>query len=151
MTQAFQYSAAQLSTPEQAAQHEARLDRLLDPDMLKALAEPTRSRLLSCLIKCARPCSVTEVAACCSTDFSMVARHLSTMAKAGLLVSQKRGRTVWYSADSRALAARFREIADAIDELEPQAQNEAACCDSGCCADTTDPDTTDPDTTEDNG
>ena len=111
-------------SPKQAVRRRARLDRLLEPEMLKALAEPTRARLLSCLLKCARPCSVTEVAACCSIDFSMVARHLATMARAGLLTSEKRGRTVWYTADGAGLAARFRDLADAIDELAP----DAACC-----------------------
>ncbi len=97
--------------------------------MLKALAEPTRARLLSCLLKCGRPCSVTEVAACCSTDFSMVARHLATMARGGLLSSEKKGRTVWYAADGPALAARFRDLADAIDELNTGAD----CCDASEC------------------
>jgi len=85
--------------------------------MLKALAEPTRARLLSCLLKCGRPCSVTEIADCCSIDFSMVARHLATLARAELLSSEKRGRTVWYAADGTAIAGRSRDIADAIDEL----------------------------------
>lgn len=93
--------------------------------MLKALAEPTRARLLSCLLKCGRPCSVTEVADCCSIDFSMVARHLATMARVGLLSSEKKGRTVWYAAHGSALATRFRDLADAIDELGPA----DACCD----------------------
>jgi len=98
--------------------------------MLKALAEPTRARLLSCLLKCGRPCSVTEVAACCAIDFSMVSRHLSLMARAGLLESEKRGRTVWYSADGPALAEWFRGLADSIDELAPA----GACCeDEECC------------------
>jgi len=116
-------------SPKQAVRRRARFDRLLDPELLKALAEPTRARLLSCLLKCGRPCSVTEVAACCSLDFSMVARHLSTMARAGLLSSEKMGRTVWYEADGPALAARFRELADAIDELSPA----DACCETDGC------------------
>lgn len=115
------YSA---STPKLAARRRARLDRVLDPEMLKALAEPTRVRLLSCLLKCRRPCSVTEIAESCSIDFSMVARHLSTMARAGLLSSEKKGRTVWYTASGPSLAARFRDLADAIDELTP---------DGNCC------------------
>jgi len=117
------------SSPKQAARRRARLDRLLDPEVLKALAEPTRARLLSSLLKCGRPCSVTEVAECCSIDFSMVARHLATMARAGLLSSEKKGRTVWYSADGPALAERFRALADAIDELSPGESS----CDAGSC------------------
>ena len=116
-------------SPKQAVLRRARLDRVLNPELLKALAEPTRAKLLSCLLKCGRPCSVTEVAGCCSIDFSMVARHLATMARAGLLSSEKKGRTVWYSADGSVLADRFRGLADAIDELSPA----DACCDADGC------------------
>lgn len=97
--------------------------------MLKALAEPTRARLLSCLLKCRRPCSVTEVAECCAIDFSMVARHLGTMARAGLLSREKKGRTVWYTADGPALAVHFRRLAEAIDELSPDGD---CCGEDGC-------------------
>lgn len=95
--------------------------------MLKALAEPTRARLLSCLLKCRRPCSVSEVAECCSIDFSMVARHLATMARAGLLSSEKKGRTVWYSADAQSLSDRFQALANAIGELAPDDDSEDDC------------------------
>jgi len=115
----------------QALRRRTRLDRLLEPELLKALAEPTRARLLACLIKCGRPCSVSEIAACCSIDFSMVARHLSTMARAGLLESEKRGRTVWYRARADALAARFRDLAEAIDALGPACDADACGCGEG--------------------
>ncbi|MEL7483799.1 MAG: metalloregulator ArsR/SmtB family transcription factor [Planctomycetota bacterium] len=116
-------------SPRQAVRHRTRLDRLLDPALFKALADPTRAKLLSCLLKCGRPCSVTEIAECCSIDFSMVARHLSTMARVGLLSNQKQGRTVWYSADSAALADHFRVLADAIHELSPAG---AFCATDSC-------------------
>ncbi len=99
--------------------------------MLRALAEPTRARLLSCLLKCGRSCSVTEVAECCSIDFSMVARHLSILASARLLHAEKQGRTVWYTADAEALATRFHAIAEAIEELRPADMcNDGTCCDN---------------------
>ena len=115
-------------SPKQAVRRKARFDRLLEPETLKALAEPTRARLLSCLLKCGRPCSVTEVAECCSVDFSVVSRHLATLARAGLLSAEKEGRTVWYRADAAALAGWFRDLADSIDEAAP-----GGCCDSGAC------------------
>jgi len=117
-------------TPRQAYRRRARLDALLEPELLKAIAEPTRARLLSCLLKCGRPCSVSEIAACCSIDFSMVSRHLALMARAGLLRSEKQGRTVWYEADGPALAERFREMAEAIDELAPAGARDDGqeCC-----------------------
>ncbi|MEM9083739.1 MAG: metalloregulator ArsR/SmtB family transcription factor [Planctomycetota bacterium] len=126
MTQIFQRNTP---TPKQAIRRKARFDKLIDPELLKAIAEPTRAQLLSCLLKCGRPCSVSEVAECCSIDFSMVARHLATLAKAGVLKAEKQGRTVWYSAEGASLATRFRELADAIDELT-LCNN---CCDNGGC------------------
>lgn len=127
MTPPFQQSSP---TPKHAIRRRARLDRLLDPTLLKALAEPNRASLLSCLLKCGRPCSVTEVAACCALDFSMVARHLQTMARAGLLRAEKQGRTVWYAADGPALSRQLRDLAAAIDELGPG----DGCCVGGECA-----------------
>lgn len=121
-----------MPTPKQAVRRRARLDGLLEPQLFKALADPTRARLLSCLIKCGRPCSVTEVAVCCSIDFSMVARHLATMARAGLLHAEKEGRTVWYHADAGALAARCRAMAEAIEELIPDAPADGCCGDKAC-------------------
>jgi len=114
-------------SPRQAIRRRARVDALLDPALLKALGEPTRARLLTCLLKCGRACSVTEVAACCSIDFSMVARHLGALARAGVLDVEKRGRTVWYAACGASLAAHFRDLADAIEESSP------ACGDGACC------------------
>ncbi|MFO1077254.1 MAG: metalloregulator ArsR/SmtB family transcription factor [Planctomycetota bacterium] len=127
MTPTFQSPSP---TPRHAIRRRARLDGLLDPTWLRALAEPNRASLLSCLLKCRRPCSVTEVADCCALDFSMVARHLQTMARAGLLTAAKQGRTVWYSADGPGLSRHLRALADAIDELGPG----DGCCDAGACA-----------------
>lgn len=103
--------------PKQASRRRAAVDRLLEPAVFRALSDPVRGRLWSCLLKCARPCSVTEAAACCALDYSVVARHLATLARAGLLTSEKRGRMVFYTARGDALAGRFRALADAIDEL----------------------------------
>ena len=116
MTQVFSQSSP---SPRQAVRRRVRFDRLLEPTILKALAEPTRARLLSCLLKCGRPCSVTEIAACCSIDFSMVSRHLAVLARAGLLSGEKRGRTTWYVADGPSLATMFRDLAGSVDELAP--------------------------------
>lgn len=122
------------STPRQAGRRSSPIDRLLEPEVFKALSDPTRVKLLACLIKCGRPCSVTEIAECCSVDFSMVARHLALLARAGVLESEKKGRTVWYKAPNASLAARFREIADAIEAWDAS----GGCCDDneGCgCSD----------------
>ena len=112
-------------SPRHAARKKAAIDRCLDPDLFKALADPTRLSLLACLIKCGRPCSVTEVAECCSVDFSVVTRHLAHLAREGLLTAEKQGRTVWYAPCCADLTGRLRDLANAIDEW--------CCTDDTCC------------------
>lgn len=122
------------ASPKQAARRRAPVDKLMEPALFKALAEPTRAKLLGCLIKCSRPCSVTEIAECCEIDFSVVARHLSMMARSGLLDAQKEGRTVWYTARSAELAERFRAIAAAIEEWKSSdCCDDDSCCGDNCC------------------
>ena len=116
-------------TPRQAVRRRARLDTVLDLAFLRALAEPSRARLVSCLLKCGRPCSVSEIAECCDLDFSTVARHLALLARSGVLTAAKRGRTVWYDANASGLASHFRDLADAIDDLDPSDGR----CDPGDC------------------
>lgn len=119
-------SARTPASPRQAARKRAAIDRQLDPDLFKALSDPTRVKLLACVLKCSRACSVTEVAECCSVDFSVVARHLTVLARAGLLESSKEGRTVWYAPRGDALAVRLRTLADAV-----EACTASACCTTG--------------------
>lgn len=122
--------SVQPSSPRQAARRKAPVDGLLNPELFKALADPTRVLLLRCLLKCRRGCSVSEVAECCDVDFSVVARHLALLARAGVLDSNKHGRTVTYTPRCAQLAAMFRDLADAIDDCSP---TPSACCGSNCC------------------
>ncbi|MGP1347553.1 MAG: ArsR/SmtB family transcription factor [Phycisphaerales bacterium] len=126
------------STPRQAVRRRGAVDARLDPALFKALSDPTRVRLLACLIKCDRACSVSEVAACCSVDFSVVARHLGLLARSGLLDARKEGRTMWYSARSAELAGSLRALADAIEEwCCGNGEDEGGgCCASDCCGGT---------------
>jgi ArsR family transcriptional regulator len=114
-------------TPKQAAACCRPIDDLLDAELFKGLCDPTRLKLLACLAKCGRACSVGEIGKCCEVDISVVSRHLAQLHRAGVLESAKRGRTVFYSVDFAGLSARLRNLADAVDE----------CCPSGkgtCCA-----------------
>jgi len=114
-------------TPRQAAQCCSPIDNLLDTDLFKALSDPTRALLLGCLIKCARPCAVSEIAECCAVDVSVVSRHLNHLARAGLLDSDKQGRTVTYAVRADHLCTTLRAIADAVEQsrLDPSTQT---CC-----------------------
>lgn len=115
-------------TPAQAAACCGPIDRLLDPDLFKALCDPTRAGLVACIAKCGRACSVTEVAACCSVDTSVVSRHLTTLEKAGVLVSEREGRTVRYTVRYQELSKTLRALADAIDQCCPGGVRKGDAC-----------------------
>lgn len=127
------------ASPKHAAARKSPLDALLDPELFKALCDPTRVSLLACLAKCGRACSVGEVAECCRVDLSVVSRHLSQLADAGVLESSKQGRTVFYRVLFTDLSAKLRALADAIDSCCPEGSCGTGCCapggkaDGGCC------------------
>lgn len=106
--------------PEEASQCCGPVDDLLDVELFKSLGDPTRLRLLACLAKCGRACSVTELTDCCDVDLSVVSRHLSCLEKAGVLSAEKQGRTVLYSVRYRQLAESFRSLGKAFDRLRPK-------------------------------
>jgi len=117
-------------TPKQAAACCRPIDNLLDPDLFRALCDPTRVALLACIAKCGRPCSVGEVAECSSVDFSVVSRHLTLLSKAGVLKAEKEGRTVFYRVQYGHLTNSLRALADAIEECCPDGAEKrgANCC-----------------------
>ena len=114
-------------TPKQAAKMLAPLDQLLNADLFKALGDPTRLLLLSCVAKCGRACSVGEVAECCSVDLSVVSRHLAVLARAGVLESSKAGRVVSYR-------VRYKEVSNVLTGLAKalsgcaQPKGKEGCC-----------------------
>ncbi len=112
-------------TPASAARRRAPLDRLLDPELFRALGDPTRLLLLACLCKCARECTVSEVGGCCDVDLSVVSRHLATLERAGAVRSRREGRTVFYAASFDHLTTSLRSLADALDDC-------ARCRTPGC-------------------
>lgn len=124
-------AAAAPRTPRQAARRTAPIDRQLDAELFKALSDPTRLVLLACLAKCARPCSVGEVAECCSVDLSVVSRHLAMLESAGVLEARKEGRTVFYTVRFREVTGMLRALADALDQCCPGGVCKPA--DGGCC------------------
>jgi ArsR family transcriptional regulator len=106
--------------PQEASKCCGPIDDLLDAGLFKALGDPTRLKLFSCLAKCGRPCSVTELTECCAVDFSVVSRHLGVLEKAGLLSATKQGRTVLYAVRYKHLTEAFRSLAKAIEGLRPK-------------------------------
>lgn len=106
-------------TPRQAAACCTTMDDLLVPELFKALCDSTRLRILACLIKCDRPCTVSEIAGCCDVDLSVVSRHLTMLSRAGLLTADKAGRMVHYTARRKHLAGTLHALADAITDCCP--------------------------------
>lgn len=91
----------------------------LDHRLFKALGDPTRLHILVCLAGCCRPVSVSEIAACCSVDLSVVSRHLATLCDSGVLAIHRQGRFTRYILKHRELAARLRELADGLEKCLP--------------------------------
>ncbi|QYK49273.1 MAG: helix-turn-helix transcriptional regulator [Phycisphaeraceae bacterium] len=125
-----QVSRQRPRSPKQAASRRGAIDALLDPELFKALCDPTRVLLLGCLAKCGRACTVSEVAACCSVDLSVVSRHLRQLERAGVLRSSKEGRTVFYAVRYQDLSKALRDLADAIHACCPEGVDETS---GGCC------------------
>ena len=109
--------------PQEATKCCGPMDELLDAGLFKALGDPTRLKLLSCLAKCSRPCSVTELTGCCAVDVSVVSRHLGLLERAGVLSSAKEGRTVFYSVRYKPLTEVFRKLAKAIEASRPKGKH----------------------------
>ena len=114
-----QVSKQKPETPKEAACCSSNLSSCLDAHFFKALGDPTRLNLLNCLALCGRPCSVSEIAECCSVDFSVVSRHLSLLADAGILDSRKDGRTVFYEVKYAALSGMLRALANEFEKCAP--------------------------------
>jgi len=90
-------------------------EELLVPQFFKALGDPNRIAILARLAVGNCGVTVREAAGCCTTDYSVVSRHLSILKEAGILTSEKRGREVLYQVRYDALARRLRELATAIE------------------------------------
>ena len=90
----------------------------LKPEFFKALCDPNRLRLLQGLGGGGKPQTVQESACSCAVDLSVVSRHLRQMKDAGVLLSEKKGKEVFYQIDVEHVVQTLRQMAD---ELE-------ACC-----------------------
>jgi ArsR family transcriptional regulator len=85
------------------------------PLLFKALSDPIRLALLSTLLEQGRALKVSQLTECCGIDFSGVSRHLKILQEAGVLISEKKGRTVEYRLNAKAIADDFRDMADIFD------------------------------------
>lgn len=91
------------------------LDALLLPDFFRSLADPVRLQVVSRLALAGAPLTVTEVQECCGVHLSGVSRHLRQLREAGVVTSEKSGRTVRYTLCHETLIRHLRGIADALE------------------------------------
>ena len=97
----------------ETAASEARLDAVF-----AALADPTRRRILAMLLE--DDMAVSDVAEPFAMSLAAISKHLATLAAAGLIRQERRGRITWCQIDPegmrgasvwmRAFGSRWREI-----------------------------------------
>jgi len=80
-------------------------------DLLKALADPTRLKILSLLRT--RDCCVCELVSIFNISQPAISKHLSRLKTAGLVQETRKGQWVFYSINEK----RLEEIALALSNL----------------------------------
>ena len=84
-------------------------------ELLNALGEFNRLSLVYKLCECQQPQNVMCLCNCCNVDASVVSRHLKTLAQAGILKLNKKGRERIYSLDRAHVANELRSLATKIE------------------------------------
>jgi len=87
-----------------------RFTDVLDPTLLRALAQPTRVELLGALIACGGSAPVGRVAELVDVDLSVASRHLAELRRVGVLRSERRGKQRWLTLEVERLHRHFAEI-----------------------------------------
>jgi DNA-binding transcriptional ArsR family regulator len=99
------------------------LQKLLSPQLFKALADPRRLALLMRLADGGRPFTVGQLAEGSGVDLSVVSRHLAVLREAGVIKCVKQGKEVWCTVQTRAVAQILRDLAAALE----------TCCAEAVC------------------
>lgn len=97
----------------------AGLSELLSPQLFRALADPRRLSLLVRLADKGGPCTVGQLADGSGVDLSVVSRHLAVLREAGVITCEKRGKEVWCTVQTGAVARILRDLADALETCCP--------------------------------
>ena len=90
----------------------------LDPDLFRALAEPTRIQILGELIRAGGSANVSGIAAQVDVDTSVVSRHLRELVRAGALDVERRGRERWYTLQLDHLIEHFSALTHQLQQLK---------------------------------
>ncbi len=96
------------------------LEVFFDPELFRALCDPTRTQLLAHLCACGSgERTVGEIASWSAVDLSVVSRHLRTLKQAGIVSSRREGKQVLYRVEFGTIASQLRLLADAIEGCCP--------------------------------
>ena len=104
------------------------LRAMLDSNLFRALCEPVRVDLAVHLTEHG-PADVRTIAEHFPQHSTVISRHLATLADAGVLVREKRGRHVYFGVDGAGMVARMQAIVDRFRDIVP------LCCPAGDVAD----------------
>lgn len=96
---------------------------ILDADFFRALCEPARVQIFRELVLKGRA-DIGTIAQDLPQDRSVIARHLQTMERAGLVRAQTEGRHTFYEINGALVAARVEGISQLVRALVP------LCCPS---------------------
>ncbi len=97
---AVEVCCAPLSTEVLSASHAETLAA-----QFAALADPVRLRLISVLANAGGPVCACDLVEPAGRSQGTVSHHLGKLVTAGVCVSEKRGRNVWYAVNPSALEA----------------------------------------------
>jgi len=106
---------------QQTAEHKAIAEAaigVLDTRFLKALTDETRVTIVKKLILLGA-CDVGTIASGLSQDRSVISRHLNTLEQAGIAISRKMGRRVFYDIDGPYV---IKKVTLILDVLKPMAE-----------------------------
>ncbi len=94
---------------------------VLGTEFLQALCEPSRCAILRELVLKGRS-DIRTLASEMPIDRSVISRHLQTMEKAGIVISEKEGRHTFYQVNGPSLIDELDKLTAALKQLKP------VCC-----------------------
>ena len=102
------------------------LAKNLDSKFFKCLSDPVRQELLKYLLLNGRV-DIGTIAQHLPQDRSVISRHLQLMRDAGVLISEKQGRFVYYSINGQEFLTKLEGLVDQVRACIP------VCCPTDCC------------------